>query len=590
VVQVSEKLSRLRRFLLSEGADLYYIPGTDPHQDEYVPAHWQHRVWISQFTGSAGDVFVGQAQAWLWTDGRYALQASQDLDSKCFQIVLSGQGRPTMRQWLTSQGQRLRFAVDPSVISISVAEELRQTLAETDGELVFVDNWVDALWTDRPPLELKSLKLHPLKYTGQTTADKLIKLRDWMREQGMEAYALNTLDSIAWLFNIRGADIPYNPLVISYALVTLDAAFLCTDTKVSKEDAEVLLESGVTVAPYADFMTLLQSQAGQIAMYPGEATVAMWNAPRVGKPMRVSSPISLWKACKNSVEIQGSRIAHEQDALALIRWMHWLTTHWRGLDEVSVTDRLTEFRQQGRHYCGDSFPAIAGFGENGAVVHYRASSETALSIQDTAPFLIDSGGQYLEGTTDVTRVLHLGTPTARQRRDYTLVLKGHLRLRHTRFPKGTVGAHLDALARQFLWQHGLDYDHGTGHGVGSYLCVHEGPARISPGLIKVPLQPGMILSNEPGVYLACRYGIRIENLCVVVPVISAEDSEVGREFYGFEDLTLVPYQRKLIDICLLTAEEIGWIDQYHRRIWDTLSDRLSGGAREWLNQETAPLQ
>ncbi len=589
-----EKLSKLRALMHKQNLDFYYVPSSDAHQNEYVPDCWQRRVWVSGFTGSAGDVLVGVDHAYLWTDGRYVLQAEKELDLTLFELMRQQQGiAAPIDQWLGEQRKPLRVGVDPAVITISQAKRMQSVLAEHGGELVAIaDNWIDSIWTDRPGLSHQPVMLYPTEFSGQSTQQKLAQLREAMQKQDVTAHVLNTLDAIAWLYNIRGQDVAYNPVVISYAVITMTQAFLCVELhKVSAADQVTLAAEGVTLVAYEEFFKVVQLQKGLVWFDSAVAGWWMSTLLPAKQQLHMQSPITLMKACKNSTEIKGSKIAHQRDGVALVNFIHWLENHWQeGVTEISVAEKLAQFRQQGKHYRGQSFTTIAGFADHGAIIHYHATEKTNRTVDDSSLFLLDSGGQYLEGTTDITRVFHLGTPTAKQKRDYTLVLKGHLALRHAVFPEGVSGVHIDAFARQFLWQYGLDYSHGTGHGVGAYLCVHEGPQRISYGMIAAPLKAGMIVSNEPGVYLPGQYGIRIENLCVIEPAATAANSESGHgPFYTLSDLTLVPHNRKLIDLALLTAQELQWVNEYHQQVLEVLAPDLSGEVLAWLKAATAAL-
>lgn len=588
-----EKLTALRREMQAQQLDYYYVPSSDAHQGEYVPEAWERRRWISGFTGSAGDVIVGLEQAYLWTDGRYTLQASKELDPAYFTLVSQQQGvSAPIDQWLSDLRRPVRLGVDPKVLTVGQFNRLQAALVKHGGCCVSIDtNLVDAIWIDQPALVAEPLLIHEERYAGESVTGKLQRVRAAMAAKGAAAHALSGLDAIAWLFNIRGHDIDYNPLVLSYALITTTQAILCVSlSKVSAANRAVLAQQGVTLADYEAFATLLQQQEGVVWFDP--ALASRWMVQQVAEKQQLlaESPVTLMKACKNPVEIDGSRLAHRRDGVALVRFLHWLETHWReGVDELTVADKLIEFRRQGEHYRGASFATIAGFGPNGAVIHYHATPATNRTIDDTDILLLDSGAQYDEGTTDITRMIHLGQPSAEQKRHYTLVLKGHLALRHQQFVAGSVGAHLDAFARAPLWQAGLDYAHGTGHGVGSYLCVHEGPQRISPALINAPLLPGMIVSNEPGVYFPGQYGIRIENLCVVKEVISKESSAVKRAFYQLDDLTMVPHCRQLVDVALLTVDERKQLNAYHQQVEQVLLPLLDKPLQVWLKAQTAAM-
>lgn len=588
---IAKRLTELRQLMKKNNLDFYFVPARDAHNNEYVPQCWQRRAWISGFDGSAGDALIGLDQAYLWTDARYFLQAEQQLDSSCYQLMKQAQGAPPIAHWLLTHGKGKICGVDPHVISITQAEQWQQALGTVQGQLKQLENLIDQIWQDQPELPKNPIRQYPLQYAGQAAQDKIKILRDQLVQKKVKAHVVTALDAIAWLFNIRGNDVDYNPVAISYAIVTSEKAILFIQSeKVNEADRWYLQSQGVSLQPYPEFGQALQQLSGVVLVDPHSSS--SWVADQLKQATLLSepSPLTLMKACKNPTELAGMHEAHRRDALAMVRFLHWLDNSWTsGITEMSAADQLEQFRKQDPMCLDLSFATISGFASNGAIIHYRSTEATNRHIDDTNLYLIDSGGQYWQGTTDITRTLHLGLPTQEQSRHYTLVLKGHLALRHSLFPASACGEHLDALARHPLWQAGLNYGHGTGHGVGCYLCVHEGPQRISPGYSKVPLEPSMIVSNEPGVYFTDQYGIRIENLCAVIEVLAPADSKSNEAFYTFEDLTKVPYARNLIDKSLLSAQEIQWIDDYHREIYELLLDDLDDDQRLWLTMATAPL-
>jgi Xaa-Pro aminopeptidase len=590
--EIGERLARVRAEMARDGVQLYLVPSSDAHQNEYVPRCWQRRAWISGFTGSAGDVVVGTERAWLWTDSRYWLQAQAELDAARFELMRSGAPDVLpVDEWLGARSEVVAF--DPRLLSVRRARTLREALARAGGELRTVErNYIDEAWTDQPPLPVRGALRLDVAYTGRSVEDKLGDVRRELAGKSCDALALTMLDAIAWLFNLRGSDVDYNPLLIAYAMVTAEGATLYTETAKIGEDLLVALGSaGVRVEPYEAFAERLRASRGKLWLDPAQASAwvgELLERSRVER-FEARSPVELLKARKNPVEQAGMRSSHVRDGVALVRFLHWLEGAWRqGLDEVSAAERLDAFRREGERFRDLSFPTISGFGPNGAIVHYRATRETARRIDDRALYLIDSGAHYLDGTTDVTRTVHLGRPTRREREHYTRVLQGHLALRNTVFPKGTTGAQLDPIARRPLWEVELDYGHGTGHGVGCYLNVHEGPQAVAARGTEVGLEPGMVVSNEPGLYVAGEYGIRIENLLLVTERSSAGSGD-ARPFYCFDDLTLVPYARRLIETSSLAPREREAIDAYHARVFETLAPRLAASSREWLRRETAPL-
>jgi Xaa-Pro aminopeptidase len=584
MANIADKLKKLRQATEKNHLDFYFVPSRDEHNNEYVPDCWQRRAWISDFTGSAGDVLVGREQAWLWTDARYFLQAENQLNPTHYQLMKQAQGAPPLHQWFLTHAKQKTCGVDSRLLTIAQAHQWQTALESVGGKLQAVPgNLIDEIWQDQPALPDNPIRQYPLKHAGVSAKDKLRELRQAMASLGAQAHVLTLLDAIAWLFNIRGTDVEFNPLAISYALITPEKATLfIKPIKVSDGDKLYLQSEGVDLAPYDDFQKALQQTQGRVLIDPHSAS--WWAVQQLKKAALIleTSPIQLMKALKNPIETAGMHEAHRRDALAMVKFFHWLENTWpTGVTEISASDELEKFRREDPECLDLSFASISGFAANGAVIHYRSSEATNRRVDDSDIYLIDSGGQYWYGTTDITRTIHLGVPSSEQKRHYTLVLKGHLALRHTRFPAGTCGEHLDALARHPLWQAGLNYGHGTGHGVGCYLCVHEGPQRIASAYSKIPLEPGMIVSNEPGVYFPQRYGIRIENLCLIIEDLPG--------FYTMEDLTKVPYANNLIDKTLLSSEEIQWIDDYHREIYDLLLEDLNEGQRLWLATATAPL-
>ncbi len=588
--EIGQRLAQLRQSMQKAGADYYYVPAADPHRNEYVPEHWQRRRWISGFTGSAGDALIGLNQAYLWTDPRYFLQAEQELDPAHYQLMKATQGfSQQFYEWLLEQADGFCFAVDPHLVSIKQADQLRKILAAKKGRLLFTEeNWIDALWQDQPPLSTAPMRLYDHCYAGCSAQEKITKIQTQLHENHAEALIINDLASIAWLFNIRGQDIDYNPLVIARAVITNNQAHLFIDSQKFLSDIEDYCEQH----PYEAFATFIKSLKDNVWLDADSGSEwinqHLQHANRICQPC----PIPALKAVKNPTEIAGMKRAHIEDALALVRFFHWLENHWQnGINELSAAEQLNRFRRENPKCVDLSFTTISGFAANGAIIHYAVSKDSSKVIDDSSLYLVDSGGQYLEGTTDVTRTIHLGAPSTEQRRHYTLVLKGHLQLRHTIFPHGTCGEHLNAIAHLPLWRHYLDFGHGTGHGVGCYSCVHESPPRISAAVSNAALVPGMVVSNEPGIYFNQRYGIRIENLCLVTLAAQKEESDSGHgPFYRFEDLTLFPYCRKLIDKNQLSAEEIQMINDYHQQVYDTLIPELSQASlREWLQSATRAL-
>lgn len=608
---INQRLTQLREIMRVNQVDYLYVPAADQHQNEYVPMPWQRRGFISGFTGSAGDALIGLNDAYLWTDGRYFLQASEQLPAE-FTLMKQGvSGVPPLPEFLRQNLHGKTLAVDPKVMTLRQFDQFEAALADCSGKLICTgDNWIDTVWTDQPSIKYAPIRLHELKYAGLSAQEKLTQLRQaWSQiDTKITAQVITRLDDIAWLMNMRGADVDCNPLAIAYAIIMQNQAFLFTAlSRVSKDVQESLAKQRIEIKAYDDFAEQLQQLSGMVLLDPAETS--FWTQQQLQNPnqaMKTHSPILLAKACKNDAEIAGMIEAHQRDGIAMVRFMHWLESEYVRvgdpsvkleddmgvLSEVEIGQKLYDFRSQDETLVGMSFETICGFGAHGAIIHYDANkSERPALIDDSQMLLLDSGGQYQSGTTDITRMFHLGEPTAEQKRHYTLVLKGHLALRHAIFPAGTSGGQIDPLARQYLWAEGLDYRHGTGHGVGAALCVHEGPQRIAGfGGRDVPLQAGMMVSNEPGVYFDGQYGIRIENVCVIKEIIQPSESQAGHgPFYQLQDLTVVPYNRKLMDLSLLTGQEITWINDYHQWVWDCLHAKLSDKEQSWLKVRTARL-
>ena len=588
-----DRLKALREQLVRERLDGFVVPLTDEHMSEYVGEYAQRLAWLTGFQGSAGSAVVLPEEAAIFVDGRYTLQVREQVDAAHWQFESVPQ--TSVAAWLgihAPQGGRIGY--DPWLHTRAWVKAASEALAERGAELVAVEtNPVDAVWPDRPAPSDARLVVHEDRYAGQSAAEKRQAMADWLTEKKADGVVLSALDSIAWTFNIRGKDVSRTPVALAYAIVHADAT---TDLFVAPEkiDEAVVqhLGNAVRVRSRADFAGALRDMAGKtVAADPERAVAAIFEALDAGGAtiLPVRDPAVLPKAIKNPVEIAGHKAAQARDGAALSRFLHWIAveTPKGGVDELSAAARLEAFRKETGLLEDLSFDTISGVGPNGAVVHYRVEEKTNRPIEPGSFYLVDSGGQYRDGTTDVTRTIAIGTPSEEMKRRFTLVLKGHIALARAQFPIGTRGSQLDVLARQFLWAEGLDYAHGTGHGVGSFLSVHEGPQRIATaGGNDEPLQPGMILSNEPGYYKTGEYGIRIENLVLVErrDVPGAE-----REMLGFETLTFAPIDRNAIAVDILTAEERAWVDAYHANVIEIVGPQLDSDALLWLEQACAPL-
>jgi Xaa-Pro aminopeptidase len=591
-----DKIAALRRAMKKAGIHAYLVPGTDPHQSEYPPACWERRAWMSGFSGSAGELVVTRTGAALWTDGRYFLQAEEQLEGSGIELCRMGQpGVPTVEAFLCDalrKGQSV--GLDPRTVSVARASGIERAVGEKKAALLpLEDNLVDRVWADQPPMPSAPLSALGPKFCGEKIASKLKRIRAAMTASGASSHVVTTLDAIAWLFNIRGRDVDFNPVAIAYAIVTQTTATLYVEP--SKVTPAVRRQFGLDVntADYADFGSALTklSVARGVVWLDG-ATTSRWVVDRLGNADTLlrESPIARMKARKNHVELAGMRAAHVRDGVALTRFLAWLDANVgvAPVTERSAATHLRSLRAEGEHFQGLSFPTISGYGPHGAIIHYSVSEETDVPLKPKGLYLVDSGAQYLDGTTDVTRTIALGGKVTRAERDaYTRVLKGHIALARAKFPVGSTGARLDTLARQHLWQAGLDYNHGTGHGVGAYLNVHEGPQSISPRTGSAPLEPGNIQSNEPGYYRPGAFGIRIENLVEVVPANEGGDTE--REFLALETLTLSPIDIRPVDVSMLDETERRWLNAYHRRVNRTLGPLLDRPTRRWLTTACRPI-
>jgi Xaa-Pro aminopeptidase len=591
------RLAALREQLKTDRLDGFVVPLTDEHMSEYVGSYAQRLAWLTGFQGSAGSAVVLPQEAAIFVDGRYTLQVRDQVDGAHW----SYQSVPetSVADWLkvhAPDGGRIGY--DPWLHTKEWVARAKEALAEKGAELVAVQrNPIDAVWADKPEPSKARLVVHPDNFTGKSSAAKRQEMADWLREQKADAAVLSALDSIAWTFNVRGQDVEHTPVALSFALVNDDGtADLFVASEKIGDDVRQHLGNGVRVHERHACEPHLHSLAGKtVVADPERAVAAIFVAlEKAGaKIVQKRDPAVLPKAIKNQAEIEGHRAAQARDGAALSRFLHWLSIEAPkgSVDELIAIERLQQFRQS----CGDlrdtSFDTISGAGPNGAIVHYRASEETNRKLEMNSIYLVDSGGQYPDGTTDVTRTVVIGEPTAEMRDRFTRVLKGHIAVARAVFPDSTRGSQLDTLARQFLWAAGLDYAHGTGHGVGAYLAVHEGPQRISPvGSSQSggdePLKAGMFLSNEPGYYKTGEYGIRIENLVLV------EEREIDgaeKRMLGFETLTFAPIDRNLVDVSLLAPEERDWLDAYHAKVLEVVGPQLDGEAKAWLEAGCAPL-
>ena len=588
-----DRINRLRSLLPELRVDAVLVPRADEHQGEYVPASAERLKWLTGFSGSAGIAVITRRAGALFVDGRYTVQARSQV-SKELEILQVPEAR--LSDWLR---QKLRpgaaVGFDPRLHTVSEIERLTEALADRNIKLKpLARNPVDRLWgAERPPAPMGKVRPHPLKYAGRAAEDKIAEIQKALKADGQDAVVLTLPDSIAWLFNIRGSDVQHNPVALAFAIVPAQGK---PELFIAREKLDAEAKAHLAFAKISEPEALgaklgqLKAAGKRVRLDPN--TASWWIARQLGRPQRIAraqDPCILPKARKNEVEIKGARAAHLRDGAAVVRFLAWLDREAPGgrLDEITAARKLEEFRAETKALLDISFDTISASGPNGAIVHYRVTEATNRRLKSGELYLVDSGGQYLDGTTDITRTIAIGRPSAEMRERYTLVLKGHIAIATARFPKGTRGIDLDAFARRALWEKGLDYDHGTGHGVGSYLSVHEGPQSISRRGMAV-LEPGMIISNEPGYYKEGAYGIRLENLVLVTKPEKVPGGD--REMMSFETLTLAPFDRRLIKVDLLTPAEITWVDDYHARVRQMLAPQLNAEDRSWLEAATAPLR
>ena len=582
-------LEALRQEMRRLNVDAVIIPGTDPHQSEYICDHWKFRDWISGFTGSNGTAVVTLDQAALWTDSRYFLQAGIELEDSGFVMMKENMGNdPTIHEWLQQVLEEDSvIAIDGRLYSAQAANQLERFCGENGFMLVTEFYPADRIWTDRPARPSEAAYVHDVKYAGEEATDKIERLLEVLEGNDATAMLVTALDDIAWLLNLRGNDVAFTPVAIAFAYISRKEKSLFIDeSKVTDEVRQHLKACDVKVRDYDDVVRFLErvSEHEVVLIDPNRVSDTLANALQCQK-VYYRSPITDLKCIKNEVQIDGFRHAMERDGAALVRLFKWIeeTAPTGTIHEVDVWNKGMEFRAQQDLYREDSFAMICGYKEHGAIVHYEATDESASTLHGEGILLVDSGAQYLDGTTDITRTITLGNPTAQEKHDFTLVLKGHLALQRAKFPVGTTGCQLDVLARMPLWQEAMTYGHGTGHGVGHFLGCHEGPQSIRTNLVDVKLMPGMITSNEPGLYKTGEYGIRTENLLLTV---EADKTEEFGDFLTFEPLTLYPYDLELIDRSMLTPEEVAQINNYHLMVRERITPLLNADEAAWLASKT----
>ena len=589
-----KNLPKLRKALAKQSLDGFLVPHEDEYQNEYLPDCNERLMWVSGFTGSAGAAVVMMKSAAMFVDGRYTLQVAAQVDNDLFTYEkLEGGGVAAWLKAHTKKGQVIGY--DPRLHSPSALETFRKAVALSGASLKALRvNPIDAAWDDRPKAPTAKLTIQPLELAGESHSDKRARIGKALSAQNADAALITSPASIAWLLNIRGGDVMCTPLPLSTVIVKANGQVdLFIKAEKLTDEIRSHLGNDVSIRMEDEITNGLNALKGQ-SVIADPAISSAWYFEALKEAgadvIKAQDPIALPKACKNKAEIAGTTQAHQRDAVPLIKFLHWLDTIAQSgkVDEIDAAGQLEHFRHETGQLKDLSFESISGAGSNGAIVHYRVSKATTKKLAKGSLFLIDSGAQYQDGTTDVTRTVPIGTPDAEMRERFTLVLKGHIALATVRFPVGTTGSNLDALARHALWQHGLDYDHGTGHGVGVYLGVHEGPQRISKMPNKVALKPGMIVSNEPGYYKTGGYGIRIENLQYVTEPKAIKGGE--RKMLGFANLTLAPLHKDLIEVSLLTEGERDYINDYHADVWAKIGSQLEGDVKAWLKEACAPLK
>ena len=591
---INERVGRLRSWMKENGFTAFVFPSSDPHNSEYVADHWKSREWISGFSGSAGTAVVTLEHAALWTDSRYFIAAEKELNGTGFQLMkLRVEGTPSVSEWLASElstYERAVVGLDGNVNSFAEVAALEQELATKGNITVRTDaDPMAELWTDRPVIPDNMVSLHPLEYSGESTSSKVSRIRKHLLDCGADGLLVTALDEIAWVLNLRGSDVHCNPVFVSYLLISPENITLYINNVKLPDDVKAyLMSEHIDVQAYESVVEGLRLYAGKSLLVDMSSTnYSLATAVPFEKVCSGVSPIASMKAVKNKVEQDGFRAAMLRDGVAVVKFLAWLKSAVEagGQTEISLDDRLTALRAEQPKFKGISFDTIVGYEAHGAIVHYEATPETDIPVQPHGLVLIDSGAQYLDGTTDITRTIALGELSEEQCRVYTLVLKGHIQLDRCRFPAGACGSQIDALARAPMWREGYNYMHGTGHGVGSYLNVHEGPHQIRMEWRPAPLQAGMTVTNEPGIYLEGKFGVRIENTLLIVP---AESTAFG-DFLKFETLTLAPIDTAPIVLEILSTEEREWLNSYHRRVYESLSPYLEGNEKEWLRKATLPI-
>lgn len=593
--EIELRLARLRELMKREHLSAFIFPSTDAHQSEYVADHWRGREWISGFNGSAGTAVVTMKSAALWTDSRYFLAAEEQLEDTEYQLMrLKMEGTPTITEWLGKELQDVQspeVGLDGMVNSYNYVKDLSYSLRKLGGITLRTNlDLLEQIWENRPSLPANPVEIQPLEYAGETLASKVVRIRKSLRELHADGMLVSALDDIAWTLNLRGTDVHCNPVFVSYLLIESDKVSLFVDdNKLSPEVKQYLQDNQVSLYNYNKVEKCLESYSEYNILLDGDETsYYLWKTVKCQEIVAAASPIPAMKAVKNKAEIEGYRSAMLKDGVAMVKFLKWLkpAVEAGGQTEISIDEKLTSLRAEQKLFRDISFDTIAGYAQHGAIVHYEATPETDVVLKPEGLILIDSGAQYQDGTTDITRTIALGTVSEEMKHIYTLVLKAHIQLELVKFPDGASGTQLDAVGRECMWREGYNFLHGTGHGVGSYLCVHEGPHQIRMEWMPTPLRAGMTLTDEPGLYLAGKFGVRIENTVLISDYMS---TEFGK-FLQIEPLTLCPIDTTPIDVDMLLPEEIDWLNAYHHSVYEKLSPFLDEEEKIWLENATKPIK
>lgn len=593
--EIELRLARLRELMKREHLSAFIFPSTDAHQSEYVADHWRGREWISGFNGSAGTAVVTMKSAALWTDSRYFLAAEEQLEDTEYQLMrLKMEGTPTIAEWLGKELQDVQspeVGLDGMVNSYNYVKDLSCSLRKLGGITLRTNlDPLEQIWENRPSLPANPVEIQPLEYAGETLASKVVRIRKSLRELHADGMLVSALDDIAWTLNLRGTDVHCNPVFVSYLLIESDKVSLFVDdNKLSPEVKQYLQDNQVSLYNYNKVEKCLESYSEYNILLDGDETsYYLWETVKCQEIVAAASPIPAMKAVKNKAEIEGYRSAMLKDGVAMVKFLKWLkpAVEAGGQTEISIDEKLTSLRAEQKLFRDISFDTIAGYAQHGAIVHYEATPETDVVLKPEGLILIDSGAQYQDGTTDITRTIALGAVSEEMKHIYTLVLKAHIQLELVKFPDGASGTQLDAVGRECMWREGYNFLHGTGHGVGSYLCVHEGPHQIRMEWMPTPLRAGMTLTDEPGLYLAGKFGVRIENTVLISDYMS---TEFGK-FLQIEPLTLCPIDTTPIDVDMLLPEEIDWLNAYHHSVYEKLSPFLDEEEKIWLENATKPIK